>query len=85
MITIYTIANCDGCRHAIALARFKNLPFQVIELKNQQDVDDLHIKLGNKRNITVPLVFHENEYIGGLVEFKRWTSQYLINKGKEYR
>ncbi|AFN37293.1 hypothetical protein VH12019_00326 [Vibrio phage VH1_2019] len=75
MITIYTIPNCDGCRHAIALCKFKHVPYTVIELQSQTDIDQLHQKLGDNRNIRVPLAMHGDTYIGHLPELKKWVDE----------
>jgi glutaredoxin len=76
MISIYTIPKCDGCRHAIALCKFKNIPHVVIELTNKNEVEKLRVMLGNNRNIRVPLALDEDgKYIGHLPELKKWISE----------
>ncbi|CAM0043940.1 hypothetical protein VPHF86_0091 [Vibrio phage F86] len=77
MITIYTIPNCDGCRHAISLCKFKKIPFEEIVIQSQADIDKLHIKLGGVRNVRVPLAMHGDVYIGHLPELKRYVDSKL--------
>ncbi|CAM0036998.1 hypothetical protein VPHK567_0096 [Vibrio phage K567] len=78
MITIYTIPNCDGCRHAIALCKFKKIPFEEISLDSQSKIDALHQRLGGNRNIRVPLaVDSDDTYIGHLPELKQYVDSKL--------
>ncbi|AUR85822.1 glutaredoxin [Vibrio phage 1.081.O._10N.286.52.C2] len=77
MITIYTIPNCDGCRHAIAFCKFKKIPYDVVELTTQDAVDKLHVKLGQNMNVRVPLIMHEDTLIGHLPELKKWVNDNL--------
>ncbi len=79
MITIYTIPNCDGCRHAIALCKFKKIPFQEISLDTQKKIDELHERLGGVHNIRVPMAIADDDtYIGHLPELKKYidSNQY---------
>ena len=79
MVTIYTYANCESCRHAISFAKFRNIKHEVVQLDSQQKVDALHKRIGI-RNIFTPLIVDENnKVIGHLKEFKAWNG-YNINK-----
>lgn len=77
MITIYTIPNCDGCRHAIALCELKRIDYEVKELRCESDIAELHDRLGGNRNIRVPLAIDGELYIGHLPELKKYIDTFM--------
>ncbi len=62
-VILYTKNGCVYCERAEKLLQNKKIPYEVVELTNNQD---LIIKLVNQTGQnTVPFVFVDNEFIGG--------------------
>lgn len=62
-VVLYTKNGCIYCERAEQLLKNKKIPYEVVELTNNQD---LIIKLVNQTGQnTVPFVFVDNEFIGG--------------------
>lgn len=71
-IIVYTINNCGYCEAAKSLLKSLNLPFQEINISNdQQQRLDL---LARTNHRTMPQVFINEQFIGGYTELKAHLS-----------
>ena len=62
-VTIYTTQYCPHCHRAKALLEQKNIPFEEIDLTNDQKTrDEIQEKTGW---MTVPIIFIDDKFIGG--------------------
>ncbi|MSR77670.1 MAG: glutaredoxin 3 [Candidatus Omnitrophica bacterium] len=62
-VTVYTTQYCPYCTRAKNLLKSKNIPFQEIDLTdNQAKRDELQAKTGW---MTVPMIFIGDDFIGG--------------------
>lgn len=65
-VVLYVKKTCSYCNYAKSLLERKGIPYEVIELTNNED---LIIKLVNQTGqTTVPYVFVNNEFVGGYTE-----------------
>lgn len=62
-VTVYTTSYCPYCTRAKNLLKSKNVPFQEVDLTNDQTKrDELEEKTGC---MTVPQIFIGDKFIGG--------------------
>jgi glutaredoxin 3 len=73
-ITIYTMERCPFCKNAKSLLTQRGLPFEEILLSMQDDAawESLEKKSGMK---TVPVIYANQELIGGYTELKALDDQ----------
>jgi len=62
-VVIYTSGHCPYCTKAKILLDKKQVPFEEINIANNQIREDMIIKSGGKR--TVPQIFINEKHIGG--------------------
>ena len=62
-VEIYTTDYCPYCVKAKALLKSKNVKFTEIEMKTDQQRQDLVVKANGRK--TVPQIFINNQHIGG--------------------
>ena len=66
-ITIYGHPLCSFCHDAKALAEEKNFEYDWIDIsKNPEKYEEAKAKTGHE---TVPIVFADEEFVGGFTEF----------------
>ncbi len=62
-VTVYTTQYCPYCNRAKALLKSKNIPFEEVDLSNDDKKrEELEEKTGH---MTVPMIFIGDEFIGG--------------------
>ena len=72
-ITIYSSPNCPYCHGAKQLLDSKNLPYEDIDLSQNPD---LRTELSERHQyFTVPMIFIDDEFIGGYSELQARESQ----------
>lgn len=65
-VIIYTTDYCPHCHRAKRLLQSKHIPFQEIDVTNDQAIrDEIEEKTGH---MTVPIIFIGEEFIGGADE-----------------
>jgi glutaredoxin 3 len=67
-VTVYTTTYCGFCVAAKTLLKSKDIPFQEIDLTNDQVLRQDIVKRSGQR--TVPQIFIGDESIGGFTELK---------------
>ncbi len=69
-IKVYTTNYCSYCVQAKALLKRNAIPFDEIDLTNN---DELRNKLSDENNgyRTVPMIFVKNKFIGGYQELNK--------------
>ena len=82
-VKIYTIENCTACGYSKKLLQAKNINYSIeeIDLTDESKVELLEKKLGNDIELKFPLVFINNEYVGGFNELFRYFKP-TFNFGK---
>lgn len=69
MYTVYSKDNCPYCVRAVTLLEIMGLPFQVLKLG--EDVDLEEFKRDNPNIRSVPYILFNDEVIGGYDELSR--------------
>lgn len=72
-IVVYTINNCGYCTAAKSLLKEKSLPFQEINITNDQDARIALVMKTHHR--TMPQIFIDDVFIGGYTELKAHLEQ----------
>ena len=69
MYTVYSKENCPHCVRAITLLEVRGVPFKVLKLGEDVDLDDF--KRDNPNVRSVPHILFNDEIIGGYDELSR--------------
>ena len=75
MYKIYGFNRCNSCRKAVELAKQKNLPYEFIVINTDEIREDVKYLAGVKGNLTIPQIFKDDVYIGGLKEYINYISR----------
>ncbi|HVN84953.1 MAG TPA: glutaredoxin 3 [Candidatus Binatia bacterium] len=67
-VKVYTTAYCPYCVRAKALLKHKNVPFEEIDVGDDDALREQVIRLSGRR--TVPQIFIDDRSIGGYDELK---------------
>jgi glutaredoxin 3 len=66
-VTVYSTTYCGYCRAAEELLRRHGIPFEKIDVTNDNATRETLVERAHGRR-TVPVIFHGDEVIGGYVE-----------------
>ncbi|MDO8461327.1 MAG: glutaredoxin domain-containing protein [Deltaproteobacteria bacterium] len=67
-VAIYTTHSCPYCRMAKSLLKRRNIPFEEIDVSDDEQFETLVDRTGFK---TVPQIFFDYELIGGYEELSK--------------
>ncbi len=74
-ITIFGKSSCGYCRRAKALCELRQLAFRYVDIEDEGiSRADLEKTIG-KPVVTVPQIFHGQDYIGGYEDFSAFLEQ----------
>lgn len=76
-VTVYTTRYCPYCRMAKDLLKRKNIPFEEIDVSDDEQFDALIDRTGFK---TVPQIFFDDELIGGYEELAKLDESRRLKK-----
>ncbi len=78
-IKVYVTSYCPYCTQAKRLLTSKNLPFEAIDLSNDQE---LRKKLSDENNgyRTVPMIFIGEKFVGGYQELHQLSTSGELDK-----
>lgn len=76
MITIYGTNVCGYCEKAKLLATFNKIPFEYVNLSNDENLAG---KLKDKHGSSVPIIYDNEEYVGGFDEFYKSVKKIAEN------
>ena len=71
--TVYSSTSCGPCRIVQAMIKARGFPLEVKKLGQDFTPDEL-FELTGKR--TVPQVFIDGKYVGGLAEVREWFKRH---------